>query len=69
MTLPRRENDMSYQARMTEPDPTPPRQRPLESPIYDAQRLVGTQGIATIVLNDQFYTLRITRAGKLILTK
>ncbi|MBY4893075.1 hemin uptake protein HemP [Rhodobacteraceae bacterium N5(2021)] len=60
---------MTYQARMTEPDRTPPVTRPTGTPIYDAQRLVGTQGTATIVLDDKTYTLRITRAGKLILTK
>ncbi|WP_084812501.1 hemin uptake protein HemP [Jannaschia sp. CCS1] len=54
---------------MTDPDRTPPPQRPLQSPVYDAQRLVGTEGTATIVLDDKTYTLRITRAGKLILTK
>lgn len=38
-------------------------------PIYDARDLVrdGTQ--ARIVLDDQCYWLRVTRAGKLILTK
>lgn len=60
---------MTYQARMTEPDRTPPMQRPADTPIYDAQRLVGAGGTATIVLDDKTYTLRITRAGKLILTK
>lgn len=38
-------------------------------PAYDAKDLVkdGTQ--ANIILGDQVYVLRITRAGKLILTK
>ena len=38
-------------------------------PVHDANALTrgGTQ--AHIVLNDQVYSLRITRAGKLILTK
>ncbi|MBD3765348.1 MAG: hemin uptake protein HemP [Rhodobacterales bacterium] len=38
-------------------------------PLHDALRLTqgGTQ--ARIVLNGQVYALRITRAGKLILTK
>ena len=31
--------------------------------------LTGENGLAHIRLNDQLYTLRITRAGKLILTK
>lgn len=39
------------------------------TPIHDAQILTGTNGLAHIQLNDQLYTLRITRAGKLILTK
>jgi hemin uptake protein HemP len=38
-------------------------------PVHDAEALTdgGTQ--ARIVLNGQLYCLRITRAGKLILTK
>ena len=36
---------------------------------YDARRLVQDDGTATIVLDDKTYQLRITRAGKLILTK
>lgn len=38
-------------------------------PTYDANTLVQGRGQAHIVLGDQIYTLRITRAGKLILTK
>ncbi|GAA6181290.1 MULTISPECIES: hemin uptake protein HemP [unclassified Shimia] len=38
-------------------------------PVHDAQALTGENGLAHIRLNDQLYTLRITRAGKLILTK
>lgn len=38
-------------------------------PRYDARQLVGAGNTATIVLEDQTYVLRITRAGKLILTK
>ncbi len=40
-----------------------------ETPVYDAQTLTQGGGIARIRLGDQLYTLRITRAGKLILTK
>lgn len=65
----RRDTHMTYQARLTEPDRTPPAQCPAQNPVYDAQRLVGADGTATIVLDDKSYTLRITRAGKLILTK
>jgi hemin uptake protein HemP len=38
-------------------------------PCHDARRLTGPQGTATILLDGQSYVLRITRAGKLILTK
>lgn len=38
-------------------------------PIYDANDLTKGGDLACIKLNDQYYTLRITRAGKLILTK
>jgi len=36
---------------------------------YDARELVKSGTQACIVLDDQTYYLRITRAGKLILTK
>ncbi|WP_126978312.1 hemin uptake protein HemP [Frigidibacter oleivorans] len=38
-------------------------------PVHDATRLTEGGVQARIVLNGQIYTLRITRAGKLILTK
>ena len=38
-------------------------------PLHDAQVLTQGGKIANIKLDDQLYTLRITRAGKLILTK
>lgn len=38
-------------------------------PAHDAQALTGGGNQALIVLGDQVYNLRITRAGKLILTK
>ena len=38
-------------------------------PVHDATKLTAGCGQARIVLNGQVYTLRITRAGKLILTK
>lgn len=38
-------------------------------PVYDAYDLTKGGGLAKIKLGDQLYTLRITRAGKLILTK
>jgi hemin uptake protein HemP len=41
-----------------------------EIPTYDARDLVREGGVqARILLDDQSYWLRITRAGKLILTK
>jgi hemin uptake protein HemP len=38
-------------------------------PLHDARALTGPGGLAQIVLDGQIYALRITRAGKLILTK
>ncbi|AWD23596.1 hemin uptake protein HemP [Pseudogemmobacter blasticus] len=38
-------------------------------PRHDAIELTGGGATAQILLNDQCYTLRITRQGKLILTK
>lgn len=38
-------------------------------PVYDATDLTKGGDLAKIRLGDQLYTLRITRAGKLILTK
>lgn len=38
-------------------------------PVYDARDLTRDGDTAQIVLDGQVYTLRITRAGKLILTK
>jgi hemin uptake protein HemP len=39
------------------------------TPCHDAERLTEGGPTAQIVLNGQIYTLRITRQGKLILTK
>ncbi|MEL6685850.1 MAG: hemin uptake protein HemP [Pseudomonadota bacterium] len=44
--------------------PTAPR-----LPQYDARDLIKSGEQAQIILDDQVYVLRITRAGKLILTK
>tara|TARA_B100000780_G_scaffold259276_1_gene210187 strand:- start:604 stop:771 length:168 start_codon:yes stop_codon:yes gene_type:complete len=38
-------------------------------PIYDAEALTKGMDQAQIILGEQIYTLRITRAGKLLLTK
>ena len=40
-----------------------------ELPLHDAHDLTQGGSVAQIVLNKQLYTLRITRLGKLILTK
>jgi len=49
---------------------TPPKQTPApELPSYAARDLTAGGDLAQIVLDTQIYTLRITRAGKLILTK
>lgn len=49
------------------PMPTAP-SKP-DMPVYAAADLTNGGNQAQITLNDQVYTLRITRAGKLILTK
>lgn len=38
-------------------------------PAYNARQLTHEEGQARIVLDGQVYSLRITRANKLILTK
>lgn len=42
---------------------------PASRPTFDARAMTGTDGLAQIVLDEKVYTLRITKAGKLILTK
>ncbi len=44
-------------------------QQPTPLPQHDAETLTAGGTCAAIRLGDQLYTLRITRAGKLILTK
>ena len=39
------------------------------APCHEARALTKGGQVATILLDDHVYTLRITRAGKLILTK
>lgn len=41
----------------------------LDIPAYDVRRLTRQLGQANLVLDGAVYHLRITRAGKLILTK
>ena len=38
-------------------------------PTFDARKLMAGAQVAKILLDDHVYTLRITKAGKLILTK
>lgn len=38
-------------------------------PLHDASQLTQGGSLARILLNGQLYSLRITRQGKLILTK
>lgn len=48
----------------------PPKHPPLDAlPTYAARDLTKGGDLALIVLDRQSYTLRITRSGKLILTK
>ena len=63
---------------MTMMSPTPPRAEHLVTPTtaaaqatpnFDARMMTGEDGLALISLDEKVYTLRITRAGKLILTK
>jgi len=41
----------------------------VKMPAYDVRELVHENGQAHLLLDGATYTLRITRAGKLILTK
>jgi hemin uptake protein HemP len=45
------------------------RHPPVDPPEHDAEALTEGGREALIRLNDQVYTLRITRQGKLLLTK
>ena len=40
-----------------------------ESPTYNAVELTKNGNVARVILENQIYTLRITRSVKLILTK
>ncbi len=43
--------------------------QPSNIPVYNAIDLTKGNDLAQIILSDKLYTLRVTRAGKLILTK
>lgn len=61
---PDRETGMTRPGAQDAPHPAP------AVPVHDARALVAATGnLARIVLDGQDYWLRITRAGKLILTK
>jgi hemin uptake protein HemP len=47
----------------------PERDESTRIPVHDARELTRNSDRARIVLDDRVYDLRITRAGKLILTK
>ena len=47
----------------------PKKPMPEALPVYAARDLTENGDLAQIILDDQIYILRITRAGKLILTK
>lgn len=51
------------------PSPLKGTPEPKAAPAFNARDLVGHDGTGRIVLEDQIYVLRITKAGKLILTK
>ena len=57
-------NDLTFHN--ADPVPVPVR---VQTPLHDATKLTAGGHLAQIALADQVYTLRITRAGKLILTK
>ncbi|MEM9100012.1 MAG: hemin uptake protein HemP [Pseudomonadota bacterium] len=46
-----------------------PSDREVQVPTYLAQDLLQGGRVAAIMLDDQIYTLRLTRQGKLLLTK
>ncbi len=50
-------------------DETPEEAMSQALPVHEATELTKGGNLALIRHNDQLYTLRITRAGKLILTK
>lgn len=50
-------------------EPFQPTDRAPTAPLHRAEDLTGGGPLAQILLSGQVYTLRITRAGKLILTK
>lgn len=60
MKIPDREDDSQLEKK---------RDSATHYPLINSQQLLGTTGILLIQHQDQQYQLRITKAGKLILTK
>lgn len=56
-------NPMPVRATITRPPPRLPREW------WDSERLLGTRGEIKIRHHGEIYSLRLTRLGKLILTK
>jgi len=54
---------------MSEQSPVQGRDAAETPPLHDARELTAGGALALISLEGQIYSLRITRAGKLILTK
>lgn len=67
MTLPFRNDGPSTAPTTGAPGPHPT--APMNGPVHDARQLTGPDQTGYILLDGKLYTLRITRAGKLILTK
>lgn len=63
-------SDSSFPTSDSHPGPLPGSViGPAGPPSHDARALTAGGTVATIWLDDQVYTLRITRSDKLILTK
>ena len=52
---------------MSEATHTP--SEPAGMPVHNAENLLGEDGRAGLLLNGMLYILRVTKSGKLILTK
>ncbi|MGS4944056.1 hemin uptake protein HemP [Meridianimarinicoccus sp. RP-17] len=61
---------LAFRAPDRQPDTADARPAPAGgAPVHDARHLTGPDQTGYIRLDDKTYVLRITRAGKLILTK
>lgn len=50
-------------------DATPTSSEPAGMPLHNVESLLGADGRAGLLLNGMLYILRVTKSGKLILTK